>query len=311
MLDFVHHNTSTYWANRFLDRLEDTATEPRPAAKRLRVSEGRVSQILSRAKRPLVLLDYDGTLRGYESKPSAAVPTGRVRKILAELCNYATVYIVSGRKGDTLESWFGDLPIGLVCEHGLATRPFGSRGWEQRKTSGRNALRNVEPLFEEFARRTPGSLVERKRASIAWHYRAADPEYATFQAHELLSLLEDVLKRRPYQVLRGNRVIEVRHESISKGHATTDLLQRHADADAVFVAGDDRTDEDMMEAVSRSWRSRAITCWVGVRSVHAEYWVESSDALVTELELLLRTWMNRPKPKVRRASKRPPSPASG
>jgi trehalose 6-phosphate synthase/phosphatase len=220
------------------------------------------------------------------------------------------VYVVSGRGGEILERWLGDLPIGLVCEHGYAMRLAGERDWEVRQTAHRGAVRSVEELFEEFVRRTPGSMIERKRSSIAWHYRSADPEYGTFQANELLSLLEDTLKRRPYSVLRGNRVIEVRPENVTKGHAVTDLLQIHADADAVFCAGDDRTDEDMMEAINKSWRTRAVTCWVGGRNSAADFWVESSDALLGELSALVRMWTEeRRQARGRRNSKGRTSPS--
>ncbi len=301
MLRFVNENTSTYWADSFLAQLHATATDPRPAATRLRVNEGRVAGILGNARRPLLLLDYDGTLRGYENKPRDAAPTPRIRSVLRQLAEHAVVYIVSGRDGRTLQDWLGDLRIGLVCEHGFSTRPWGNKEWCDHKVGSRAGLHNVEPLFEEFVRRTPGSLVEKKRSSIAWHYRSADAEYGTFQANELLNQLEDTLKRSRYKVLRGNRVIEVRHETITKGHATTKILQAHSDADALFCAGDDRTDEDMMAAVARSWRSRAVTCWVGVRSVHADYWVESAEGLLAELEQLGRIW-GKPKPRARRAT---------
>ena len=39
--------------------------------------------------------------------------------------------------------------------------------------------------------------------------------------------VEDALRRRPYNVLRGSRVVEVRHENATKGHATLELLKRH------------------------------------------------------------------------------------
>jgi trehalose-6-phosphatase len=139
-------------------------------------------------------------------------------------------------------------------------------------------------------KRTPGSRIELKQAAIAWHYRGADPEYGSFQAKELLTRLEDTLKRRPFKVLRGARVIEVRHEQVTKGNAVRQLLQRYSDADFLFCAGDDRTDEEMMDAIPEDWRERSVTCWVGARSAHATYWRESSHTLLVELAALARLW---------------------
>jgi trehalose 6-phosphate synthase/phosphatase len=210
--------------------------------------------------------------------------------VLRKLSQVATVYVVSGRDGATLERWLGHLPIGLVCEHGLAIRPPQGQ-WEQRtNVSGSALTRLVQPVFEDFVRRTPGSAIENKRAAIAWHYRAADPEYSAFQAREMLTRLEDLLKRRPYKVLRGSRVIEVRHENVTKGNAVAHLLDRHTDADFLFCAGDDRTDEDMMRAIPSAWQDRTITCWVGSKNPWAAYWKESNTSLLTELELMERLW---------------------
>jgi trehalose 6-phosphate synthase/phosphatase len=290
MTNFVNENTSMRWANRFLDQLEAVGGDPRHESSLFRASEKKTHARLAKAKRPLVFLDYDGTLRSYVINPKEAVPDERILSVLRKLSQVATVYVVSGRDGATLERWLGHLPIGLVCEHGLAIRPPQGQ-WEQRtNVSGSALTRLVQPVFEDFVRRTPGSAIENKRAAIAWHYRAADPEYSAFQAREMLTRLEDLLKRRPYKVLRGSRVIEVRHENVTKGNAVAHLLDRHTDADFLFCAGDDRTDEDMMRAIPSAWQDRTITCWVGSKNPWAAYWKESNTSLLTELELMERLW---------------------
>lgn len=287
MQKFVEENTSMQWAQLFLDRLSSYAGNRPQEAKLLSLQNTRLASRIKRARQPLIFLDYDGTLRSYVINPKEAVPDQRILGVLQELGTLATVYVVSGRDGGTLESWLGHLPIGLVCEHGLAIKPPGG-SWEgRRNVSGSALTRLVRPIFEEFVSRTPGSSIEVKDAAIAWHTRAADPEYSAFQSKELLTRLEDLLKRRPYKVLRGNRVIEVRHEHVTKGNAVGHLLERYTSADLLFCAGDDRTDEDMMAAIPESWRERTITCWVGSQNVHADYWKESSAALLTELETMV------------------------
>jgi trehalose 6-phosphate synthase/phosphatase len=193
---------------------------------------------------------------------------------------------------DVLEAWFGDLPIGLVCEHGLSTRDPGGV-WREVSTSHVSILKRVETLFEEFKRRTPGASIERKKASIAWHYRSADPEFGLFQAGELLAELEDLLRKRPYGVLRGKRVIEVRHLNVTKGNAVEQLLRQHKTVDAVLCAGDDRTDEDMLEAVRRLAKDKAVTCWVGGHNLLADYWADSPTTFLEQLEQLGRLWQGR------------------
>lgn len=292
MLGFVNENTSMTWANRFLDRLEETATEVRPRAELFDVRGPRTGPLLRRAERPLVILDYDGTLRSYVVDPREALPDSRILQVLERLSRVALVYVISGRSQQTLEAWLGQLPIGLVCEHGLAIKPPGGRWEPPAKVSGAALRRSVEPVFADFVRRTPGSSIEYKAAAIAWHYRAVDPEFATFQAAELLSVLEDTLRRKPYAVLQGSRVIEVRHQKVTKGQALAQILKRHSRSDLLLCAGDDRTDEEMMDAIPGRWRSRSISCWVGSRNVHASHWVESNVALLENLERLAELWQS-------------------
>jgi trehalose 6-phosphate synthase/phosphatase len=292
MRDFVMTNTAQSWANRFIGRLRATA-EAMPEVKRWDLSRPELAKPIRAATNPLVLLDYDGTLRSFEIDPDAATPDPKLRSALDRLARVATLYVVSGRTQKLLDEWLGDLPIGLVCEHGLAIKRPGGR-WEARVRVRGDALRRlVGPIFRDFVQRTPGSSIEHKRAAIAWHYRGADAEVGTFQANLLLAVLEDLLKRRPYGVLHGSRVIEVRQHRVTKAHALHALLHRHRFADLLLCVGDDRTDEEMMAAIPRAWRSRAVTCWVGARNAHASYWVDSSATLLTELERLAEIWSRR------------------
>lgn len=286
MRGFVSENTSMTWANRFLDQLEATAAEVRPGAEPLEFSNKKLAAMARRAERPLVVLDYDGTLRAYVVDPQKAAPEPRTLDVLRRMAELATVYVVSGRSQETLERWLGGLRIGLVCEHGLAFKPPGGPWMPPTKVSSAALIRLVEPIFEDFVRRTPGSTIERKQAAIAWHYRGVDPELSSFQVPDLLAVLEETLRRRPYAVLQGARVIEVRHQRVTKGHAMAQILKRHPRSDFLFCAGDDRTDEDLMAAINGRWQARAVTCWVGSKNANAGYWVESNVALLDELERL-------------------------
>lgn len=289
MLRFVDENTSAIWAQRFLEKLEVFAGDNSREAKVLKVREPALKKLIESATRPLIFLDYDGTLRSYVINPREAVPDTRILNTLERLSRVADVYVVSGRDGDSLGEWLGHLDIGLVCEHGLSIKLPGGE-WQGRNVSSVALVRLVKPLLEEFVQRTPGSSIEVKQAAIAWHSRAADPEYSLFQGKELLTRLEDLLKRRPYKVLRGNRVIEVRHEHVTKGSAVESLLERHPNSDFIFCAGDDRTDEDMMKALPKALAKRTITCWVGAPNANADYWRESNNGLLGELEAMAGMW---------------------
>ena len=292
MREFVYGNTSTVWAGRFLYRLEQTWREFGGRVQRLRAKDARAAERVRRAQRPLLLLDYDGTLHGHVRIPSLATPAPRVRQFLAEAQRVARTYVVSGRPAAVLDEWMGDLGVGLVCEHGLAVRHPGE-AWPQPPEVDTRLLEEiVQPLFRDFCERTPGSRMEKKAASLAWHHRGSDPKLGTWRANELVNQLEGRLSGQPYSVLMGARVVEVRHVNMTKAAAVNAILAASSDCDLIVCAGNDRTDEDMFQAVAAS-RLSSIAVYVGGVNTSAEFFVETPDELLDRLEEMVATWRSR------------------
>lgn len=290
MRAFTSTNTVSAWATSFLDQLEGPAFMQRLRAKTLRVGSPEVEALVCKATTPLILLDYDGTLRPHTTLPEQAQPTVELRTLLGDLSRYGVVYVVSGRPADTLEEWLGDLPVGLVCEHGLGVRHRG-QSWQRQDDLDVAALETVvAPIFADFGRRTPGSKVERKEASMAWHYRATDPKFGAWRAKELRVVLESRLSGLPFSVLAGSKVIEVRHVQMNKGRAVTSLLDLHSATDLVVCFGDDRTDEDMFEAVGDRMPGDAIVCRVGDAFTVAPFHVRSSAEVHQQLRAMIDLW---------------------
>ncbi len=289
MQEFVESNTAMRWAEQFVTRLEECRTNVSPP-RRLKAKD-LIERFAGRQQLGF-FLDYDGTLRGFEVNPRYAAPGERVRELLRTLGSIGQVFVISGRDEQTLESWLGDLPVGLVCEHGYAIREKG-RMWEHRVEVDPVILGRVRTVLDEFVRRTPGSRVELKRSALAWHYRSVDAELGAFQSKELVNELVELLKREPYSILRGNKVVEVRHTNCTKGRAVEQLLRRNLDIDAIFCAGDDNTDEEMMEFV-RTLESKATAlCWVGGGSALADLWASDSSSLIAELQTFAKERLER------------------
>eukprot|EP00947_MAST-08B_sp_MAST-8B-sp1_P001038 g1038.t1 len=78
--------------------------------------------------------------------------------------------------------------------------------------------KDVVPLMEYYAERTPGSFIEHRDSSVAWHYLDADPEQGHIQAAELQSALGAMVKTNPVTAHRNleGKVIEVRPVAVSK-----------------------------------------------------------------------------------------------
>jgi len=188
------------------------------------------------------------------------------------------VHVVSGRSRHTLERWLGGLPIFLHAEHGLWSRAPGQAG-VAREIPPIAWREPVLAILRDYAGRTPGSLVEEKPVGVAWHYRAASPEYGEVQANELRLHLTEMLSNAPVELLKGDKVIEVRAQGINKGLVVPDIVA--ANPGALIVAiGDDRTDEDTFAALPPD----AISVKVGPGDTQAELRL----AGVPQLRMFLR-----------------------
>jgi trehalose 6-phosphate synthase/phosphatase len=242
------------WADTFLGRLSRYARRERPgyAAQVLdATARQRITERFVRARRRTFLLDYDGTLREIASHPDLAAPTREIVELLRDLATIpdTDVHVISGRRQDTLEQWFGDLPVHLCAEHGfVARRPDGR--WERQLDVDLGWLPRIERLLRRVTADVPGTLVERKSCSVAWHYRQAEPEYGAWRARELLVAIEQLLLGAPAEILLGHRVIEVRARGVNKGAYVRELFpQGKPAAHFVLAAGDDRTDLDLYTAM--------------------------------------------------------------
>jgi trehalose 6-phosphate synthase/phosphatase len=202
------------------------------------------------ARRLALFLDYDGTLVPFATQPGLAAPDAELMDLLRRLVErpHTQVHLVSGRKRDALERWFGALKVGLYAEHGYWARPLGGE-WAAADLRDGTWRQQVLEILRDFAERTPGSLVEEKTVGLAWHYRNTDPEYGASQAKELSLHLSTVLSNTPVEIMPGEKVLEVRPHGIHKGRAVSLALARAAPGTLAFAMGDDRTDEDLFAAL--------------------------------------------------------------
>jgi len=171
----------------------------------------------------LLLLDYDGTLVSHIDDPRKAKPDKEIIDILAKLSadQKNTVVIISGRDKKTLEEWFENLNVDLVAEHGVAVRKSGK--WKSIESFD-DWKESVRQVLELYVDRTPGSFIEEKEFSIVWHYRKANPELGQRRAAELENVLMSLIAGIDLNILRGNKVIEVRMAGVDKGRAALEWL---------------------------------------------------------------------------------------
>lgn len=275
------------WADSFVQSLREIKDEER-VMQHKQLSPSARTQLLddfTRAERRLLLLDYDGTLVAFAGSPKLAKPTEAAWKTLRRLSEDPKndVVLVSGRDKTTLQSWFGTLDIGLVAEHGAWIRKRNEE-WRMLKPLTSDWKPKILPILETYSDRLPGSFVEDKEFSLAWHYRMADQEMASTIAKELLDDLVSFTANIAVQVLQGNKVIEVRNPGMSKGDAGSYWISENQ-FDFILGVGDDWTDEDLFKILPET----AYSIKVGSPQSAAKFNLSDSREVLNLLQELGKT----------------------
>lgn len=246
------HNVE-YWATHFIEGLETMAEEQRQAASVQLKGEALQDLIndYAAAKKRLLLLDYDGTLMGFRKNPDSVVPDESLTDVLSILCNQDKnkAVIISGRGHHKLERWLGHIPLDMSAEHGVWYKEEGN--WRATKGIDKAWKPKIREFMEEVVRRTPGTFIEEKEYSLAWHYRKADKEFVKGRIREFMDSLLYMIANQDLHILEGNKVVEVKNAEVSKGTAAKHWY--HKDQfDFVLALGDDVTDEDTFKALPDS-----------------------------------------------------------
>jgi trehalose 6-phosphate phosphatase len=185
-----------------------------------------IARLAERPGETGLLLDVDGTLAPIVDRPEDAAVPEPTRGLLRELAaRYALVACVSGRPEDDVRRVVGVDDLVYVGEHGLGLDPQAAE-WRER--------------LDELVAAVEWPP-ERKRFSVAFHYRTSDDEQAAVA--ELTRIAEQAaeLGLRPRW---GRKVLEVLPPvDAGKGNAVRALLQERGLRRALY-AGDDSTDLD-------------------------------------------------------------------
>ena len=238
-----------HWARTFIQQLNTPEAAAGATPSNAGEALGRLRESLADGDEVALFLDYDGTLREIEREPRAARPSPEIRELLRQLSARENVdlTLISGRSREDLSEWFSEERFAIIAEHGAAVRRAKRRDWEQWDRDinygWKDEIREVLRLYEQS---TPGSRVEEKRTSLVWHYRSTDPEFGTWKANQLAHELGIMTAHEPVRIRQGRKIVEVTAAGISKGAAVRRLLQEKR-SDLVVCAGDDQTDESMLE----------------------------------------------------------------
>ncbi len=272
-----------HWANEFMKALK-TKHHSIEESSVIKINEKIKTSLVEKFKsahKRMILLDYDGTLVGYNEKPELAIPDNFLLKTLEKLLEFPSteLAIVSGRDQDFLDQWFGKLPITLVAEHGYFIKHKNQK-WVGKETQLKNWKEDLIPVIETFSDRTPGTFIEEKKNSLVWHYRKTDPELAAKRAVELKTVLSSLISDELH-LMDGDKIIEVVSGRYNKGTAVSEILGDKA-SDFILCFGDDITDEFMFNDLP----SHAVNVKVGKKNTKANYCIDKPHDVVSLLNAL-------------------------
>lgn len=202
----------------------------------------------------LAAFDFDGTLAALRRKPSAARLSTRRRALLRRLAAATGVrlLVVSGRPLRFLRRALAGTGAALAGDHGWEMQGIGPRWRHPRLARRARQARVLAAAARRACAPWPGTLVELKTVSVAVHYRLN--KRARRSPGELAGALSALLGPS-WRLAGGKLVMELRpRERWGKGELLR-LAARRLAARVIF-AGDDATDEEAFQRLSR--RARTI-----------------------------------------------------
>jgi trehalose 6-phosphate phosphatase len=239
------------------------------------------------------MFDIDGTLAPIVEQPSDARVPEPTRKLLIAIARrYGVVACVTGRRASEARAM---VSIGTITYLGSHGAELLRAGWTESVLDP--SLEDWVRRMHEFGREADSADMRRRRVRVedkgpilAFHWRGAPDEDAARAAIDAIAAKAEAAGLRTHW---GRKVLEVRPPvRIDKGAGITTLL-RGVDVDHALYVGDDATDLDAFQALSKLVEDgklqRAIR--VGVRSDEGPSDITSDADLVVEgtegvLELL-------------------------
>jgi len=261
------------WVKNFMDKLEEVKQMQESLLTKHAVVAVReeIGRAYAGAADRFIFLDYDGTLVGFNGDIDRASPDAELYQILENLSADPAnrVVIISGRRHETLEEWFGHLKLDLIAEHGAWQKHYQEE-WKSLPLLTDKWKHEVRTVLDTYTDRTPGSFIEDKSYSLVWHYRKVEEGLGELRANEIINHLKVTVADKGLQLMPGNKVIEFKNIEVNKGKAALNWLYGNH-PDFIIAFGDDHTDEDIFKALP----DEAYTIKVGSNISAAKYYLRN------------------------------------
>jgi trehalose 6-phosphate phosphatase len=221
--------------------------------------------------KPLLLLDYDGTLAPFRLDRFKARPWAGVRELLARIQRQGStrMVVITGRPA---------AEIGPMLQLDPQLEVWGLHGAERLYPDGRRELEEIpaapqaklDELRAYLRRDSLGGLFENKANGAVMHWRGASPGKAKLIEQRTRALFEPLALLDGLSLLDFEAGLELR-AGRDKGGAVEAILKETCPGGPSAYLGDDLTDEAAFRAmkgrglsalVRREWRETAADVWL-------------------------------------------------
>lgn len=234
---------------------------------------------LSRARKGVLLMDYDGTIAPFSVHRNCAFPYPTVPELLD--CIMSTcctrLVLISGRPAREIPPLLGLDPHPEI---------WGAYGFERLYADGRyevahvsdhvqHALTEAEAWLEKEGLHR---LIELKPGAVAVHWRGLSPCQVEEVRAKAYRALSPIALRTSLLLAEFDGGLELRARTRTKGDAVRTILSEVSPDVPVAYLGDDSTDEDAFRVLN----DRGLTVLVRLtyRFTAAQMWLRPPDELI-------------------------------
>lgn len=238
-------------------------------------------------RRPVVLLDFDGTVSEIVDEPDTATLTRGAAEAIRAIAKLCPVAILSGRTLPDIKRRVGLTGVWYAGSHGVElVSPEGQYHEIHDAAAAAGVLDSASEAIEKRLARIDGVLVENKHFAVAVHYRNVAAE----QVPLVLGTVRVIGQAKNLRVTTGRKAVELRPNiDWDKGKAVDWIINQIDGCELMLplYVGDDLTDEDAFDVV----RQRGIGVIVrqtddGDRPTAARFAVDDPAAVCRLLQTL-------------------------
>ncbi len=196
----------------------------------------------------ILFLDYDGTLVSIKKTPMEAKAPSRAISLLNDIADNdnIAVTIVSGRKIEDLLYFLVEAKlskINIVGGHGAQYKKAGCDVEINQKAKELiDEIGKIKKRIGDSLKDKDCLYIEDKKISFSIHYRKCRKKDMPF-IEEVVNELDNQIKGKPLEIMKGKKVIEIKPKGIDKSIAIEMFAKDGKQDSLVICIGDDLTDE--------------------------------------------------------------------